>query len=81
MMWQQGSCLVFPNDIITGQIWDDVDNGGLISFLLFFFFKQCKEACILLNLNVGSALTSQRRPTVSFRATSCHSGTKRSWDL
>lgn len=36
---------------------DDTDNGYLISLLPFFFFSNSvKEACIVLNLNIGSAL-------------------------
>ena len=36
----------------------DKDNEDLISLLpfFFFFFNSLKEACIVLNLNIGSAL-------------------------
>lgn len=34
---------------------NDKDNGDLIA-LLFYFLNSVKEACIVLNLNIGSAL-------------------------
>lgn len=35
---------------------DDKDNGDLISIPVFFLLNSVKEACIVLNLNIGSAL-------------------------